>query len=268
MWKTKYFIASGYKLVFQSSLALRERLYGFRKSNHRFLRLNWISITITYTLQIAAPLKMHFYNTFDGNSASNFKRRCDFFQLSEVAFWSGVLFEYIQAPGITISLLSNWQTQTSTIRNGFVIELKQKVELVNQFTFLKSTVSLVPAVLLQGLFCNTFKAPKAFKPTSMINVCSTLVLFVYGSDKINFCFLLILYFHSGKRSWQTGFWCLTVNLQIGNLNTCHMQVEKNCMCVCIHVLVYIRIYISHGGFFISSHHYMSSKILEGFILHQ
>lgn len=69
---------------------------------------------------------MHFCNTFDGNSASNFKRQCDFFQLSEVAFWSGVLFEYIQAPGVAISLLSNWQTQTSTIRNGFVIELKQK----------------------------------------------------------------------------------------------------------------------------------------------
>jgi len=33
-----------------------------------------------------------------------------------------------------------------------------------------------------------------------------------------------------------------------------MQVEKNCMCVFIHVRVYIRIYIRHGGFFISSHH--------------
>lgn len=59
------------------------------------LGLNWISIAITYTFQIAAPLKMHFYNTFDDNSASNFKRECDFFQVSEVAFWSGVLSEYI-----------------------------------------------------------------------------------------------------------------------------------------------------------------------------
>lgn len=48
-----------------------------------------------HTFQTAAPLKMHFCNTFDGNSPSNFERRCDFFQLSEVAFWSGVLFEYI-----------------------------------------------------------------------------------------------------------------------------------------------------------------------------
>lgn len=45
------------------------------------------------------------------------------------------------------------------------------------------------------------------------------------------------------------------------------KLKKKCMCVCIHVLVYIRIYRSQRlGFFISSH-YMSSKILEVFILH-
>lgn len=139
---------------------------------------------------------MHFYSTFDSNSASKFKRLCDFFQLSEVVFLVWSAFSVYLGSWYYNHSSIQLANPTSTIRNGFVVELKQKEKLENQFTFLKSTVSLVPAVLLQGLFCNTFKAPKAFKPTSMINVCSTLVPFIYGSDKINFCFLLILYFHS------------------------------------------------------------------------
>lgn len=43
------------------------------------LDLNWISITITYTFQLAVPLKIHLCNNFDGNGASNLKRQCDFF---------------------------------------------------------------------------------------------------------------------------------------------------------------------------------------------
>lgn len=160
------------------------------------LDLNWISITVTYTSNQQYHLKYVCVIILMVMVLLTLKDSAIFSSSLRLLLGLEFFFEYIQAPGITISLLSNWQTQTSSVRNGFVIELKQKVEFINQFTFLKSTVSLVPAVLLQGLFCNTFKAPKAFKPTSMINVCSTLVLFIYGSDKINFCFLLILYFHS------------------------------------------------------------------------
>lgn len=130
-----------------SSLALRERLYGFRKSNHRLLGLNWVSITITYTFWVV-PLKMHFYSTFDSNSASKFKRLCDFFQLSEVVFLVWSAFSVYLGSWYYNHSSIQLANPTSTIRNGFVVELKQKEKLENQFTFLKSTVSLVPAVLL------------------------------------------------------------------------------------------------------------------------
>lgn len=91
---------------------------------------------------------MHFYSTFDSNSASKFKRLCDFFQLSEVVFLVWSAFSVYLGSWYYNHTSIQLANPTSTIRNGFVVELKQKEKLENQFTFLKSTVSLVPAVLL------------------------------------------------------------------------------------------------------------------------
>lgn len=70
-----------------------------------------------------------------------------------------------------------------------------------EFAFVEHETLLVPAMLLKGLFCNIFKASKAFKPKAWSLSAVMLVLLFYGSDKIYFVSFHVVFIYL-KLKWN------------------------------------------------------------------